>query len=140
MVEFGPVLFILLFFFFFPMVNLIGLGVSYGACATLNDLQVREASLQPSNLVFNPGGQVQKAIPDQWMASIGRLVTEASPKTVVRYTTGVGTAKNVVITTTVSARPFLAIPFFCSIPGLGAPVDFTVTSERVVENPAGVLF
>lgn len=138
MVEFGPALFVTLFLLFFPMVNLIALGVSYGASATLNDLQVREAALQPSNLVLNPGGAVQKSIPEQWMDSIGKLVTDKTPKTMVSYRVASPTDKTVTVSTKVVARPFLTIPFLSTIPGLGAPVDFTLTSERIVENPAGV--
>lgn len=138
LVEFAPALFVMLFFFFFPLVNLIGLGLEYAACATLNDLQVREASLQPSNLVLNPGGNVQKEIPAQWLKSLGTIVTMETPRTSVQYIVNSNTDKTVAITTRVVARPFLAIPFFSAIPGLGAPVEFTLTSSRVIENPAGV--
>ncbi|HEY9715510.1 MAG TPA: hypothetical protein V6C72_18695, partial [Chroococcales cyanobacterium] len=38
------------------------------------------------------------------------------------------------IATTVSFRPFLSIPFFKAVPGLGSPVTFSVSGRRPVEN------
>jgi hypothetical protein len=55
------------------------------------------------------------------------------PATNVSYTLG-KRAIYVNVATTVTVRPFLTIPFFVKIPGLGEPASFTISNNRILEN------
>ena len=141
--ELGPVLFVLFVMILFPLIDLMAIGVTYSSGCVLNSLQVREAALLTASIVQDPTGPVKQRIPDNWVTSgLGRFASlESSPLTTISYRDGVADANGimdrfVVVTTALKVRPFLAIPFFPGVPGLGATVAFTITSERVVENPA----
>lgn len=141
--ELGPALLILFFFLFFPLVDLLGLGISYCSCLSLNDLQVREAAFESSELAQNATGAVKREIPANWVKSgLGQFVNlESSPLTTVSYRKA-GTVENsevyVKVTTETKVRPFLNIPFLPGIPGLSQGLTFVVGSERLVENPSGI--
>lgn len=134
--ELGPALLILFLFLFFPLVDLMSLGVIYMSCATLNDLQLREAALLSKAEAQDPAGRVRKGIADVWQQSgLGQFVKVVdSPATTVSYSQRQDD-EVVVVTTNVTASPFLTIPLFPGVPGLGAPVSFTFANERLVENP-----
>lgn len=139
--ETGPALFILLLMLFFPLLDLVAMGASYMSCVTLNDLQLREASLLPKAEAQSDTGAVKKKIPDDWKSKgIGAFVGLEKPvETTVDYVTGTKDKHErqdmlVRVTTNVRCRPFLTIPFFPGIPGLGAPMDFRIQTERLVEN------
>jgi len=140
--EFGPALFVLLVFMFFPLVDMISLGVSYGLCLVLNYNQVHEASLLPFADATNASGTVMKAIPDQWKSGMGKFVKmTGDPQTVVSYRAGETGTDNVTdrlvdVQTTVICNPWLQIPLpLLQIPGINAPMTFAVTGERPMENP-----
>lgn len=134
--EAGPALFILLVCAFFPILDVIWLGINYSCASTLNDLQLREAVKLPKSQATSAEGAVILGIPNQWRSTA--LGKSANPKqdvlTDVSYQTRVG-AIYVTVSTTVSFLPLLSIPFFSGIPGLGAPITFTVASNRPLENP-----
>lgn len=143
--ELGPALLILFFFLFFPLVDLLSLGMSYTSALALNELQVREAAFQPSSEAKKPGGQVRKTIPDQWTKSgLGRFVNlQQNPRTSVSYRLGESSGnglrdKYVKVVTTILVNPFLNVPLLPGIPGISQSVEFTICSERIVENPSGV--
>src|SRR5580698_7326886 len=80
--EFGPALWIILFFFFFPMIDLLSVGMSYGFCMVLNYNQVHEASLTPASQATSPSGMVMQGIPNQWLNGMGHFVKmSGSPQT-----------------------------------------------------------
>ena len=138
--EFGPALGVLLLFFFLPMIDMLSLGVSYGLCMVLNGNQVHEASLLPATQVNDAGGTVQKALPDQWLAGLGKFVKVVGyPKTFITWRTGGSTAlvdKIVCVQTTVNCLPCLPIPLpLVNVPGLNGPMTFSISSERQMENP-----
>jgi hypothetical protein len=140
--EFGPALGIILIFFFFPMIDFLSVGMSYGFLMVLNYNQVHEASLLPASAAQDPNGSVKKAIPNQWLNGMGQFVKmSGSPQTTVAYRNGVEgsdtvTDKIVSVTTAVVCNPFLTIPLPCiNVPGLNGPMNFSVTSERPMENP-----
>ncbi len=141
MAELPGALIILLFVIFFPLINIIGLGIKYGGCATLNGIQLREAALVPRSQAIAAGGAVQKGIPDQWLAGgIGKFVNPTvAPHTEITYRDGEktdsGVDKLVTVKTTVSIPPFITVPFLPDVPGLSAPVQFTLEGERPMENP-----
>lgn len=145
MADVAPALFVLMFFFVLPIINLMGLGLTYGACAVLNDLQGHEAALSSPSQAQDPSGAVQKTIVQNWRASgLGIFLNpNCSPVTAVSYKPGMQNAEGkpnlyVTVTTTISCKPVLTVPFFDEIPGLGAPVNLIVSNERLVENSTTV--
>lgn len=142
--EFGPALFVLLIFIFFPVVDLLSIVVSYGACMVLNFNQVHEAALIPHTDAADAGGPIKKGIPDQWLNGMGRFVKMVgSPQTNITYRNGEtapdknnSTDKLVMVETKVVCSPFLPIPLpVVNVPGLNGPFTFDLTSERPMENP-----
>jgi len=135
--EFAPSLLILFLYMFCPLVNLVSLAVGFGACMHLNHAQVREAALLPRSAAEDPNGRVRKGIPEQWKASgLGRFVSPvAGPDTTLTYRRTEGLDDDMVtVTTSVEMRPTFTLPFFNTIPGLGAPVAFRFSTQRFVEN------
>ena len=139
--EFGPALGILLICFFFPLLNMLVLGVSYCLCMVLNYNQVHEASLVHMNDALSLNGPVCKDITDKWLAGMGKFVrVEGYPQTIVSYrdgqTTGNVTDRIAVVQTSVVCQPTLSIPLFgASVPGLNSPMAFSISSESTMENP-----
>ena len=139
--EFGPALGILLICFFFPLLNLLVLGVSYCLIMVLNYNQVHEASLVHMSDAISVNGPVCKAITDKWLAGMGNFVkSEGYPQTVVSYrdgqTTGNVTDRIAVVRTSVVCQPLLNIPLpVVNVPGLNAPMTFSLSSESTMENP-----
>lgn len=139
--ELPSAILILLFFVFFPMLSVIGLGIKYGACASLNGLQLHEAALIPRSQATAGNGSVCHRIPDEWSkGGLGVFVNPTVPPTTeVSYRDGEKTAtgvdKLVTVKTTVSLPPFVALPFLPNIPGLSAPLSVTIEGERPLENP-----
>jgi hypothetical protein len=145
MAEFGPALGILLIFFFLPLIDMLGMGVSYCLCMVLNNSQVHEAALLPYVDATNAGGSVMKGIPEQWQSQLGRFVKltadPQNPGTKITYRTGEQGAdqvfdKYVTVQTTCICQPCLPIPLpLVTAPGLNAPMTFQISSERQMENP-----
>jgi len=133
--EFGPALFFLFMFAVFPVIDMIGLCFGYMSCVTMNDLQLREAAKLPKSLATLQTGAVQQDIPQKYMATLMGAFSGLTdlPATNVSYTLG-KRAIYVNVATTVTVRPFLTIPFFVKIPGLGEPASFTISNNRILEN------
>lgn len=141
-VEFGPALSILLIFFFFPLLDMLTVLVSYGLCMVLNYNQVHEASLLQRSDTENVAGAVRKGIPDQWLNGMGHLVkVQGYPQTDIFYRDGETgpdkvTDRIVMVRTTVVGSPFLTIPVpAINVPGLNGPMTFQISAERQMENP-----
>jgi hypothetical protein len=143
--EFGPALFLIVIFGLLPVLDAIFIGIDYASARYLNELQLREAQKLPRSNAISPNGTVILTIPGQWQSSLlGGLANGKQPVvTVIDYKpvpwqpVGSNQTANfwfATIQTTVSFRPFLSIPFFQMIPGLGAPITFTVSGRRPVEN------
>lgn len=147
MAEFGPALGILLICIFLPLVDLLGICLSYGLCVLLNSNQVHEASMLPTDDAESETGPVKKGIPDQWSNGMGKFVKmSGTPTTVISYrdngtpTTDSGSNKVVdkvvMVRTTITCNPFLPIPIpMVNVPGLNGPMTFMISSERPMENP-----
>ncbi len=143
--EFGPGFFVLLICIFFPLCDLISIGVSYCLIMVLNYNQIQQASLVDSAEAQDPGGAVKKGIPDTWKNGMGRFVNmSGNVQTDISYRNGqteTGQGANgaqdkiVRLRTTVTCNPFLPIPFFFGIPGINAPFPLVVFQERQMENP-----
>lgn len=140
--EFGPTLGITLLMLFFPLVDLLSLGASYASCMVLNYCQLREAAFCSKEDAQSASGPVICGLPKAWQnEGLGKFVNlENSPATVVSYTNA-GSPINstmqdqyVQVTTKVTANPFLVVPLFPGVPGLGAPFTFQISSERLLET------
>jgi len=136
MSEFGPALFFIFIFAVFPVVDIIALSFGYMSCASLNDIQLREAAKIPKSVATSLKGPVLLTIPDKWMQTVlgGVSGLAEQPVTKVDYDASTGNMY-VIVSTTVKVRPFLTIPFFYKVPGLGEPASFTVSNSRLLENP-----
>lgn len=135
--EFAPALFILLVCILPPMIDLIYLGIAYAAGWYLNHLEVREVACVPD---AQKGAAVARA-KAAWQAStlasfikgqeISCTPQQLNIKPPPPSDLGPDTAR---VTNTIRVQPFLQIPFLGSIPGIGAPIEFTYTSERPQEE------
>lgn len=137
--ELAPALFFLFLFAIFPVLDIIACTYNYCSCVALNDLQLREAAKLPRSIAESDNGPVKIDIPNNWRSTIigGFSNTIQMPVTDVSYEQtdqGKGPLM-VVVSTTCVIQPFLTIPFFPGVPGLGAPLTTTITSKRVLENP-----
>ena len=132
----APALFLLLFFALFPSIDLIGMGLSYCSCVSLNDLQLREACKLPKSLATDPKGPIYVTVPNNWRSTLvgGIGSTIQDPITDVSYDPGKG-AIYVIVSTSVVVKPCFMIPFLPGVPGLGAPFTCNITHSRVLENP-----
>ena len=142
--EFGPAIWILIICIFLPMINMLALALDYGLCMVLNHNQVHEAALLPSFDANKPNGAVKKSVPDLWLSGMGKFARVSSyPSTKISYRSGqniVGVSnasdKFVRVETTVVCNPILKIPVpVINVPGLNGPANFTIISERPMENP-----
>lgn len=138
--EFGPALFLMFFFAIFPVLDMIVAGYNYCSCVALNDLQLREASKLPRSQADAANGPVKLTIPQRWASSIigGFSGTSQLPETVVSYSAKHGTCY-VTVSTTCEINPFLKIPFFFGVPGIGAPLVTKISNKRVMETPLNYL-
>jgi hypothetical protein len=143
--EFGPAFFLLLTFGLLPLIDVVMIGIDYASAFYLNEMQLREAQKLPKSLATSPKGPVIETVPRLWRAGLigGMTPADTQITTIVDYKPvpwqPVGESQTlnfwfVTVTTTASFRPLLTIPFLNGIPGLGAPMTFTVTGRRPVEN------
>ena len=134
--EFAPALMFLLFALFFPLLDMVALGLTYNAGFTLTDLQAEKAAVVSSTDAKSDTGPVKGKVVNAWMQTgIGSFTKLAAPPiTDIAYPLIDG-IQYVSVTTTISANPFLTIPFIPGIPGMSAPVNLTFSSRRVLEDP-----
>lgn len=143
--EFGPAFFLLLTFGLLPLIDVVVMGIDYAAAYYLNEMQLREAQKLPKSVATSEKGPVIEAVPRLWRAGLIGGLTPAN--TAITTSVGykpvpwqpVGQAQTldfwfVTVTTTASFRPLLSIPFLNGIPGLGAPITFSIVGRRPVEN------
>lgn len=142
LVEMGPALSLLLITVFFPLLDMMAIGVTYGSGFTLNNLQARQCAVVTKTEAKDANGLVLKGIPSDWKTKgLGKFCNlTGDPITSLSYKLGQKDDKDrqdwtVIVSTTITARPFLTVPGFPAIPGLTAPMTFTFVSERVMENP-----
>ena len=162
-IEFGPALFIVLFLFFFPMINLFGLGISYCDCLYLNklvlrraatesDLLVVDSSSSPSTVKVNDNPLTLNAdiaqVVSQWSSGFGKFtstavnpaVTTQIDQTASTQTQYPGQTTQWPVTWYVNVdlrcerAPLLPLPLFFGVPGLSAPVVFEFKGRTMIEN------
>lgn len=143
--EFAPALIILIIVVFLPLLDLMPILIGYVGCGYLNSQQ---ADLAAQSLRARGSGFVNQAevqprldtLATDWQSSaLGRLAKLNSATTTIdgplnsSMHSGYLTCY-VRVTTAAQCSPFLLIPFMGPVPGLGAPVNFSISSERVVED------
>jgi len=148
--EFAPAMWLLIVVIFFPLLDLMAMGVKYGCVIVLNYNQTHEASLIASGTntgqADDPSGPIKKIIPTQWLTmGFGKFCGVVGPiQTDIYYRAGTSasdgvtnvTDKVVRVQTTLTCYPLLTIPMpVVNVPGLNAPMQFTVGSEKMMENP-----
>jgi hypothetical protein len=143
--EFGPALIVLLIGFFFPLLDMITIGITYGSGDLLNSLQLREACRVPASEAQDNGGYVKDTIPREWQnAGVGKFVNlDSSVTTKISYYGADKDSNGIqdqvcVVTTQFTTKPFLTVPVLPGIPGLTAPMSMTYTSQGMLENPGFV--
>lgn len=147
--EFGPAIGIILLVILFPLIDLLGMTVSYGCVWYLNHLQAREAALtlRVRNGALAPASQSETnqaiaTVATTWGRSgLGQFAKAKSISQRVSLASdpsaGNAAVQTASVTTTVTVDPFLTIPFFVAVPGLNQEITFVLTSTRPVEDIAG---
>ena len=151
--EFAPAMYFLLLVGFFPMLDMIGVVLSYADCEYLHFTLVRQAGLEnclsldntqtPPALVANPAFLTDPngafvGLINNWYNGIGHFTTKSlgdiNVSATINPAMGTSTLKYVTITTTVVCNPLVPIPFPMLIPGFNTPETFTMTGSSVIEN------
>lgn len=143
--EGGPAIFILVVMMFFPMLDLLGLGLAFYSGFMLNTWQTREAALISNGEATAENGRIRFLLPEYWRRSgQGKFANiDKGIATKVTYekgaenaaTTAIFKADQVVrVTTTIKYRPWFTIPFL-PVPGLGDPFVIEFSNTRLVEDP-----
>ncbi len=144
--ELGPALFVLLILIFFPLMDIIGAAADYSFANLLNQAEVRELAVQKPD-----DGQKENIAQKADLNTINALLgfakfcgiapgDEANPakiKHTISYIpslTDPAKIGTVEVSTEVSFRPFLIIPFIPDVPGLSANIPFKVSSTRPQEE------
>ncbi|HEY9754108.1 MAG TPA: hypothetical protein V6C97_02980 [Oculatellaceae cyanobacterium] len=150
--EFAPAMYFILIVGFFPMLDMIAVMLSYADCQYLHFTLVRQAGLEqcltldttttPASLkpnyafVTDPNGTFQSLITG-WYNGVGHFTTRSLADITVTanidVTQGTPTLKYVTINTTVVCNPLVPIPFPYQVPGLSAPVTFSMSGNSVIE-------
>jgi hypothetical protein len=128
-----------------PVLDTIFLGIDYAGAYSLNQLQLREAQKTPRSQVIALTGPIIAGIPMTWRGSLlgmfafrdQDVITTVDYQPVPWQPVGTNQTLNfwfVTISTSVGFRPFFSIPFLNGVPGLGAPITFTISGRRPVEN------
>jgi hypothetical protein len=112
-------------------------GLQYCACAQLVSLQAQKAAQVTKKEATDPAGPVRGQIVEAWSHSgIGQFVrTVNRPQTEILYNNADKREQYVTVNTKFEVPPFLLIPICPGIPGLGAPSVFTISTQRLLEDP-----
>ncbi len=134
MTETGPALFILFIVVFFPMLDLVGLTCSYGMCWYLNYSLSNE--IARSRKAEGPE-IVTRSVEAMTSSGFGKFLGIGSGSVTIPAPVYNDEANppTVVVTTSMKVKPFVAVPWFRPVPGLNAPINFTVTSQLTRELP-----
>lgn len=143
--EFAPAIAILILIVFLPLLDLMPLLVGYAGCSYLNSQQsdLAAQSLRARGSSFTNQADVQSrldSLATDWRSSaLGKLANLKSASTSMAGPVNSSVSNGymtcyVRVTTSVQCSPFLLLTFLGPVPGLGAPVNFSISSERVVED------
>lgn len=143
--EFAPALALLLLFVFLPLLDLMPVLIGYVGCNYLNSQQsdLAAQALRARGNSFTNQADVQSRVDKlatDWQATaLGQLAKLKKATTTIAGPVNSSVSKGyltcyVHVTTEVQCAPFIELAFLGAIPGLGAPVNFSISSERVVED------
>lgn len=139
MTEFAPALFIVLLGLFFPLMDLVAVGIQYQICSQLVALQAQRAASCPKKDAVSAEGPVRGQVVKAWQETgMGKFLSlQEKPVTEVTYAKIDGDKVNedVIVKTKFLVAPFLMIPILPGVPGLGAPSEFVISSKRLLEDP-----
>jgi len=148
--EFGPALFLFLIIIFFPMLDLLGLAADYCMAwyanfAMCRELAVRKvadgigagATVPTGNAVDCSGAQVYADVMTNGFLTTGfASLLQINAKTCQQQANYSavpmpdGSQPTVSCTTTLTATPFLTIPWPTPCPGMNQPMVFVIQSSR----------
>lgn len=131
--EFGPALCILFMCLFFPLLDMVILGLQYCACAQLVSLQAQKAAQVTKAETVGSIGNLASAWLKTGLGNFVRL--EQPPISEVFYQKIDAREENVTVKTSFVVPPFLLIPICPGVPGLGAPATFSISTQRLMEDP-----
>jgi hypothetical protein len=133
--EFGPALIVLFFACFFPLLDLITIGISFGSAWYLNNLCATELSLKPQSQQANVTTSVNSAFVQTGISSFLGVTKPSQITHTINYADpGNGAPLTVTCTTVLSTKPFVTLQFLQKITGVSIPATFTMTTERPREN------
>lgn len=131
--EFGPAMFVFLIAIFFPMIDLLGLAMGYGICWYINykisNQVARSRQAQATTIADEVVGSVMRT----GFASFLKL-QQGDIKVAAPVFDNNAAPPTVQVTTEVTTKPFLSIPFWKAVPGLNAPVTFSISSQLTRES------
>ena len=128
--EFGPALFILFLVVLFPLIDILGLALSYGICWYLNfKICNQVARTKEANGPTIAASEVS-VVQATGFANFLHIQQINVPNPSYQDS---ATPPTVKVQTSVTAMPFVPVPWFTSVAGLNAPVTFTISSTVVRE-------
>lgn len=131
--ETGPALYVFLLLIFFPMVDLLFMGVDFCGSWYMNHLVVRELALRKKSEWPNAISQVVTPFTNAGVGQFMHITGSSHVPVNIGQPTD-GERMKVQCDSTVTCAPFLQLPIPGSIPGLSGPVTFRFSSERPREN------
>jgi hypothetical protein len=133
--ETGPALLILFLFVAFPLFDVLGITAQYCCAWYLNHLQMRAAVVNDRASGATAVDTVKNGFlasgPGAFLKSSATNITRSGPT--YSAPPDLPGAATVNLETRVTCRPFLQIPFFGNVPGLGAPLTFRFNETRTRE-------
>ena len=133
-VEFSVAIGIVFLLLLFPGLDLLFMGFTYSTGYLLQSAQLRQAAMVKKSAV----DAEMTAITTAWMSTgPGQFVNkgQSPPTAKVEYKSRLNGDYTVRVTTTVKSNSVMSIPGLSNVPGLGAPIEYTFTGERLMENP-----
>ena len=136
--ETGPAIFLLVVIIFFPMLDLMEMAAGYVFSSIFHDYMIREMAIRTPEADGVGNAAAKTKILEEFKKSgfFSFLKMQNNDLIVdsVRYLPSMANPTQVQVSTTVRVRPFIIIPFFDSVPGLGAPVEFKLSSQKPQEE------
>ncbi|MBX9685657.1 MAG: hypothetical protein K2X27_03080 [Candidatus Obscuribacterales bacterium] len=132
--ETGPALLVIFLLIFFPLIDIIGLSWTYGMCWYLNykisNEIARGKKADAPAIISEQVNLVASSSIASFLGIVPSGIKVASP--VFNDTAQPPTVQ---VTSSIEAKPFITVPWFQAVPGLNAPVTFTISSQLTRELP-----
>jgi hypothetical protein len=144
--EYVAVLGPLFIIFFFPMINLLSLCMTYFMCLALTNMQIETAAkfaynIPVGNASYDATSDLASSIGSNsplytgWHNSMGKFCSPSVTTTCNLTLLSDATADyRVTVNNTISANPLLSIPIGINVPGINQPVTLSIADSRLAEN------